>query len=212
MLGNGPSLRGFDFHRLSRFDVFGINAAYRYWYEIDWPPQYYSCLDLVVGASHRDAITELIGDADRLGIRAFLLRQNLVEELGKYGASPKVFNFDLLRQGFESWVPGPVTTGSHTCAWASILGYKDIYLLGVDCDYVEVVPNAETRDDSVMEIVADAPNPNYFFDAYQKKGDKFNIPNPRKELHLRSWRNMGRKISAKSSMLTWHPKSMRSLL
>ena len=112
-------------------------------------------------------------------------------------ASPKVFNFDLLRQGFESWIPGPVTTGSHTCAWASILGYKDIYLLGVDCDYVEVVPNAEPRDDSVLEIVADAPNPNYFFDAYQKKGDKFNIPNPRKELHLRSWRNMRKKISAR---------------
>ena len=41
VLGNGPSLRGFDFGRLSRFDVFGMNAAYRYWYEIGWFPQYY---------------------------------------------------------------------------------------------------------------------------------------------------------------------------
>ena len=128
VLGNGPSLRGFDFGRLSRFDVFGMNSAYRYWYEIGWFPQYYSCLDHVVGASHRDAITDLIRDSDQIGIRAFLLRQPLIEELGKDGASPKVFNFDLLRPGFESWIPGPMTTGSHTCAWASILGYKEIYL------------------------------------------------------------------------------------
>jgi len=196
VLGNGPSLRGFDFGRLSRFDIFGMNAAYRYWYEIGWFPQYYSCLDLVVGASHRDAIAELIRDSERLGIRAFLLRQTLVDDLGEMSASPKIFNFDLLRPGFECWIPGPVTTGSHTCAWASILGYKDIYLLGIDCNYVEVVPNAELRD-GILEIVADAPNPNYFFDAYQKKGDKFNIPNPRKELHLRSWRNIGEKSSSR---------------
>jgi len=201
VLGNGPSLRGFDFRRLSRFDVFGMNAAYRYWYEIGWFPQYYSCLDLVVGSSHREAITELIRDSVKLGIRAFLLRQTLIRELGKEGASSKVFNFDLLRPGFDSWIPGPVTTGSHTCAWASIMGYKDIYLLGIDCNYVEMVANAQLLEDKVLEITDDAPNPNYFFDAYQKKGDKFNIPNPRKDLHLQSWRNVGEKISARSRVL-----------
>jgi len=201
VLGNGPSLRGFDFGRLSRFDVFGMNAAYRYWYEIGWFPQYYSCLDLVVGASHGDAIADLIKDSDKLGIRAFLLRQSLIEKLGKNVVSPKVFNFDLLRAGFENWIPGPVTTGSHTCAWASILGYKDIYLLGIDCNYVEIVDNAKQLEGSVLEITSDAANPNYFFDSYQKKGDKFNIPNPRKDLHLQSWRNTGETISSSSRVL-----------
>ena len=201
VLGNGHSLRGFDFGRLSRFDVFGMNAAYRYWYETGWFPQYYSCLDLVVGASHRDAIAGLIRESDRLGIRAFLLRRSLIDELGRDGAALNVFDFDLLRPGFESWIPGPVTTGSHTCAWASILGYRDIYLLGIDCNYVEIVANAEPRDGEVLEITSDAPNPNYFFDAYQKKGDKFNIPNPRKDLHLESWRNIGGQIGSRSRVL-----------
>jgi hypothetical protein len=201
VLGNGPSLRGFDFGRLSRFDVFGMNVAYRYWYEVGWFPQYYSCLDLVVGASHCDAIADLIKDSDKLGIRAFLLRQSLIENLGKAGNSPKVFNFDLLRPGFENWIPGPVTTGSHTCAWASILGYKDIYMLGIDCNYVEIVDNAKQLEGSVLEITSDAANPNYFFDSYQKKGDKFNIPNPRKDLHLQSWRNIGEKIDSSSRVL-----------
>ena len=195
VLGNGPSLRGFDFRRLARFDVFGMNAAYRYWYEINWFPQYYSCLDLVLGVSHRDGISELIKKSDQLGIRGFLLRQNLIDELGAVAVSPKVFNFDLLQSRFESWLPESITTGSHTCAWASILGYKDIYLLGIDCNYQEILPNAEQREGLVLEIVADAPNPNYFFDSYQKKGDKYHIPNPVKDLHLDSWRNVGEKLS-----------------
>lgn len=195
VLGNGPSLRGFDFRRLARFDVFGMNAAYRYWHEINWFPQYYSCLDLVLGVSHRNAISELIQKSDQFGIRGFLLRQNLIDELGEVAVSPKVFNFDLLQTRFESWMPEPITTGSHTCAWASILGYKNIYLLGIDCNYNEILPNAEQREGLVLEIVADAPNPNYFFDSYQKKGDKYHIPNPIKDLHLDSWRNVGEKLS-----------------
>lgn len=194
VLGNGPSLRGFDFRRLARFDVFGMNAAYRYWHEINWFPQYYSCLDLVLGVSHRNAISELIRDSDQLGIRGFLLRQNLIDSLGEVAISPKVFNFDLLQTRFESWIPEPITTGSHTCAWAAILGYPEIYLLGIDCNYHEILANAEHREGLVLEIVADAPNPNYFFDSYQKKGDKYHIPNPIKDLHLDSWRNVGEKL------------------
>ena len=41
--------------------------------------------------SHRDAITDLIKTPDRLGIRAFLLRQTLIEELGKYGGLAEGF-------------------------------------------------------------------------------------------------------------------------
>lgn len=207
ILGNGPSLRGFDFYSLSRFDVFGMNAAYRYWYEIGWFPQYYSCLDLVLGISHCDAILKLIRDSERLGIRGFLLRENLISKLENVGTSSKVFNFDLLRPGFESWIPGPVTTGSHTCAWASILGYKNIYLLGIDCNYVEIVPNAKQCEGFVLEIVKDAPNPNYFFNSYQQKGDKYNIPNPRKDMHPEAWRNVGKKISLKSTVLNANPSS-----
>lgn len=207
ILGNGPSLRGFDFNNLSRFDVFGMNAAYRYWYEIGWFPQYYSCLDLVLGISHFDAIFKLIQDSDRLGIRGFLLRENLISKLGDMGTSPKIFNFDLLRPKFESWMSDPVTTGSHTCAWASILEYKDIYLLGIDCNYVEIVPNAKQREGLVLEIVKDSPNPNYFFDSYQQKGDKYHIPNPTKDMHPEAWRNIEKKISLRSTVFNANPSS-----
>ncbi|MEE9328329.1 MAG: glycosyltransferase [Cocleimonas sp.] len=206
ILGNGPSLRGFDFKRFSRFDTFGMNAAYRYWYEINWFPDYYSCLDLVVGISHIEEITKLISNADKLGIKAFLLRDGLIEKLGETGQNPKVINFDLLRQGYETWQTEPITTGSHTCAWASILGYKNIYLHGIDCDYVELVSTAESREGNVLEIVKDGDDSNYFFDGYQKAGDQYNIPNPAKDLHIRSWRNIAEKIK-KSYVINANTKS-----
>jgi predicted O-methyltransferase YrrM len=195
IMGNGPSLRGFDFERLRGLDVFGMNAAYRFWEEIDWYPAYYSCLDLVVGLSHRNEIGSLIERADELGMRLFLLRQNLIDELGVLGRSDKVLNFDTLVHYLPLLQAPTITTGSHTAAWAAVLGYRDIYMLGIDCNYVERV--AGSQDVGVgteLEIVEEKDNPNYFFDGYQRKGDRYNVPNPDRDIHMSSWREVAELI------------------
>lgn len=188
ILGNGPSLRGFEFSNLNPFHVFGMNAAYRYWDEINWYPDYYSCLDTVVGLSHAEEIGRLIETSDETGIKLFLLRDNLVQSLGDCRHKEKVINFDQLRENIGTLQVDPITTGSHTAAWAAVLGYRFIYLLGVDCNYQEVVAGAAKKGGYELEIVEDSDNPNYFFDGYQRKGDAYNLPNPFKDLHLRSWR------------------------
>jgi FkbM family methyltransferase len=194
ILGNGPSLRGFDFAReLAGYDTFGMNAAYRHWDAVGWYPTWYCCLDTVLGLSHKDAIRRLIENAARYGIRGFLLRDNLVQALGEAGTRPYVHNMDKLRKTERFFIPD-VTTGSHSLAWAASLGYKDILLLGVDADYVEIIDEARRLDGFKLEI-AETPerNPNYFFDGYQQKGDKYHIPNPHKEtaeVHLASWRRL----------------------
>ncbi len=38
VMGNGPSLKGFDFTRLNGVTTLGMNAAYRYWDQIGWYP------------------------------------------------------------------------------------------------------------------------------------------------------------------------------
>lgn len=207
VLGNGPSLRDFDFSKLDGMDTFGMNAAYRFWYQENWFPKFYCCLDLVVGESHKDEIAKLINNAPSLGIKAFLLRDSLIKSLGRICNSSIVFNFDLLRKGFPLFQIEPVTTGSHTCAWASFLGYKTIYLLGIDCNYTEILPNAKKYEGNVLEIVSNAKNPNYFFDGYQLTGDKYNIPNPSKGLHVRSWKNLAAKIKNRSTVYNANPVS-----
>ena len=68
---NGPSLKDFDFETLRDFDVFGMNAAYRFWEKEKWYPHYYSCLDDVVGISHADEICNLVKNAESLELENF---------------------------------------------------------------------------------------------------------------------------------------------
>ncbi len=98
VLGNGPSLRASESDRLRSYDAIGMNAAYRYWEEIGSYPQYYICLDKVVGVSHQGPIEKLIENSDQNGIELFLLRQNLIDRFPKdVKSSPKIINFDELK-------------------------------------------------------------------------------------------------------------------
>lgn len=200
VLGNGPSLRGFDIAgELRDFDAFGMNAAYRYWDQIGWYPRYYACLDIVVGLSHKVEIARLIARRREYGIEAFLLRNNLVQALGALGKAPCVVNYDLwfISKQF-AFFPAltSITTGTHTLLWAAALGYKDIILLGIDGRYpVEVLPESEAKKGIVLEI-KETPehNPNYFFDGYQQQGDMYHVPNGGRKsgflLHQHGWRNL----------------------
>ena len=211
ILGNGPSLKGFDFARLRRFDVIGMNAAYRYWDEIGWYPTYYICLDTVDGVSHKQEITRLIRESEQNGIKVFILRQCLIKQLpNDVLEKAAILDFDVLRKTLPIFrKTQPITTGSHSAIMGAMFGYNHIFLLGVDCNYVEQVDGSIKREGTVLEI--DSPpelNPNYFFDGYQRSGDKYNVPNPVPDLHVNAWQVAAR-VLAKRGVEVWNgsPKS-----
>ena len=196
ILGNGPSLKGFDFSNFKSKIVFGMNAAYRYWDKINWYPDYYSCLDLVVGLSHKDEIKRLIENSHEYGIKKFLLRDNLIQEMGPMQNGDRVVNFDAIKPHTHLLSAPTISTGSHTAGWAAMLGYENIYLMGIDCNYVEIVDGAvKGKKGTELVIQEEKNNPNYFFDGYQKKGDLYNVPNPGKDIHLQSWREIAEAVS-----------------
>ncbi|MCG8440281.1 MAG: hypothetical protein MI723_00585, partial [Caulobacterales bacterium] len=193
VLGNGPSLRGVSLPALSEHATIGANAAYRYWREIDWRPTHYACLDDVVGISHASAIGELIEEGR---IRRFLLRNNLIEALKHVARDRRVVNFDALRAREPALQAQTVTTGSHAALWAATLGFETIVLLGVDGAYRQIVDGAERRDGIELEIVRSGENPNYFFDGYQQPGDRYNLPDPRPNLHAHAWKDAATRLIA----------------
>ena len=197
VLGNGPSLRGFDFARLEGFDTMGMGAAYRYWERIGWSPRYYICLDTVVGLSHKEAIARLIRESDANGIRYFMLRRNLVDCLEDLADHPRILVFDDMQKSFSLLSGEWITTGSHAALMGAVFGYRTIYLLGIDCNYVEHVCGSRVVEGNVLEIVdGSADNPNYFFDDYQRQGDRYHVPNPKTipDLHLDCWRTVGSRL------------------
>lgn len=185
-MGNGPSLRHVDLKSLSEYSTIGLNAAYRYWREINWRPTYYACLDTVVGLSHQNEIRQLIEEGR---IEKFLLRENLIETLGP-ASGGRVINFDALRFHIPLLRSPNVTTGSHAALWASSMGYNKIVLLGIDAQYTEIVSGARRSIGIEVEIVEKSENPNYFFDDYQRPGDRYHLPNPMRGLHVDAWREV----------------------
>jgi FkbM family methyltransferase len=190
ILGNGPSLRGFDFSRLISCETLGMNAAYRFWETTGFYPSYYACFDTVVQESHQSEIRRLIRESGKNGIRKFFLRETILHEYPELADDPSVFILEHLQRTVGWFAHDKVTTGSFSVMVGLLLGYRTIYLLGIDLNYVEKLPEARV-DGRALEM-ADTPtsNPNYFFDGYQLKGDRYNPPNRHPEMHLRSWRQL----------------------
>ena len=67
-----------------------------------------------------------------------------------------------------------------------ILGFNDIHIMGIDCNYKEFLPETEKLEDGTLKITKTPDNnPNYFIDDYQREGDIYNKPNCEK-VHIPS--------------------------
>jgi glycosyltransferase involved in cell wall biosynthesis len=214
VLGNGPSLRGFDFATLDAVDSLGMNAAYRYWDRVGWYPTHYACLDDQLIETHADAIYRLIISGQ---VRtAFLISKILAYHPDLSGRDNVFFleSFNRQRQRrladervpfiesipFAESDPSKVTTGAYAVRYAAHLGYREVAILGVDLRYVEIIP--EARQTEGIKLVVDRTpesNPNYFFDDYQRAGDKYNVPNPAahgRNLHVAAFEALAHDIVA----------------
>jgi FkbM family methyltransferase len=202
VLGNGPSLRGFDFSLLSDVDSIGMNAAYRYWERISWYPTHYVCLDDQLIETHAQAIYNLIKEKR---VKTAFLISKILDYYSDLLDFKNVFYLESFNTTRHKRVSGKgipyinslyfkesdsskVTAGAYSVRFAAHLGYKEISILGVDLRYVEVLPQAASQD-GIKLVIKETPksNPNYFFDDYQRKGDKYNVPNPRshdRNLHI----------------------------
>ena len=232
VIGNGPSLRGFDLHRLTGFTTLGMNAAYRHWDRIGWYPTYYACLDDQLIKTHHAEIERLYA-------------QGLVKKVFVHGAffdyhphrlrHPDFTSFDQTASywfdkngralGLEPLYDLPafrmsdmskVTTGAHSVRYAAHLGHDRIVILGIDLRYVEILPEAEATSDIGL-VIKTTPkrNPNYFFDGYQKAGDLYNIPNPavhNGDLHPRSFELIPKDFSANGVQCTVYNANRQSIL
>jgi len=193
-VGNGPSLKGFDFSQLEPYDWVGMNAAYRYWERSGIYPTFYACLDLIVGESHKDAIIDMVARAGALGIKSFLLRDDLISTSDRLQSNPLIVNFDHYFKDMPERILDLITTGSHAALWMHELNYKHIILLGIDVNYVELVPGAQSIEDAKaphkLKIIREDENTNYFIPDYQQVDDSYTVPNPEPDVHKAAWRRV----------------------
>ncbi len=206
IIGNGPSLKGFDFKRFRGLKTLGMNAAYRYWERIGWYPSYYCCLDDRLLETHYRQIYDLLMEekVERVFVTVKFLefypdlashdRVDILDSFIPYRYKTRGQKYGIPQRSSSAFLtdnPKKLTTGSYSVRYCIALGYLKILLLGIDCRYIPVVEGAKQVDDlkMVMEKTP-AINPNYFFEGYQQAGDVFQVPNPEVHggnLHLQSF-------------------------
>ena len=185
IIGNGASLRDFDFTKLNRekYNVVGCCLAFRHWVEIDWYPDLYINADDVVIQN-----PEVIDFIKMKKCKQYLVSHKLKDAWTEYPKDGSIlFLQDLMMV--------PQSTFKYVRNWCSgssclITAFDisvDIHILGMDCNYVEMIPECEELEDGTLKITkTPESNPNYFFDDYQRVGDIYNKPNGT-TIHKRSW-------------------------
>lgn len=184
VLANGPSLKGIDIKNLSGPTV-GMNAAYRFWRQIDWYPEYYVCLDAQLIETHREFLVEasknntfrgmfLHQSAGQIGLVENGTQLLFLDEVRALFGNPRKKGKHL---AFRTRNNLAVTTGSWAIRYAAYLGASEINLAGYDLNYKE---KKGARKLGLTGKVADGTgDENYFFSGYQKAGDRYNTANPR---------------------------------
>ena len=194
VMGNGPSLADIDLTSLDNFDTFGLNSAYRAYERLNWYPTYHGCFDYVVTESHKDNFVKLIESGN---IKKCFYISKISDSpkmqyvnLQPYGTTNrwncKIEDFDSFHDNGNS--------GANACSTAVCMGYKRIILLGVDCNYVEFIDGSQKDGPGLVIKETPNKNPNYWFDDYQQKGDKYNVPRGT-DFHMPTWNMLAYKAA-----------------
>jgi len=196
IMGNGPSLKEIMNNKeylnfLRKNTTFGLNAAYRAYEKYNFYPNFFGCFDSKVCKYHSKEFENLILDSP---IQKFFFINRDVNG-DKIFTDPKIINHEkfvdinfILRKNEEkklinilsynySYFVDMLTSGTNAVQCGLIEGYKEIYLLGCDCNYVEIIEGADLKKNSLIMRETPKKNINYWIDDYQQKGDIFNLPN-----------------------------------
>ena len=186
VLGNGASLKDFNFEFLRDKDWIGTCLAFRHWEKIDLYPTHYVCVDSVILKNNIEDIKKLIIE-DKC--KTFFLNATIIDDWKEILSYKNVFFI----QQFGRCMTNPfrymvdICSGTSAVLYAYCMSPKKIHILGCDCNYIECIPECEELEDKTLKIIKTPENnPNYYFDDYQRKGDIYNKPR-KDDVHKRSW-------------------------
>lgn len=157
IIGNGPSLRSQDLDRLQNEDCFAANAIYHIFPQTLWRPKFYMIMDRYFNASP-DVIAHL--ECDTVFLGDYYWRFNQVTRKDAICLHQHI---PLHQERFDiSQDISKRVTSAHTVSFvamqiAAYLGYKEIYLIGVDHNYgFEIDTNGKVikTDKSVSHFYA----------------------------------------------------------
>jgi len=174
IIGNGPSLNNIDLTLLKNEVTFGMNAIYTNFEKMGFYPTYHVVEDTFVAEDRANEInnykssTKLFGNYLNYCLKkdekSILMNVNM--DYRTYKNFPK-FSRNISR---NIWVGGTV---SYLCMQiAYSMGFKEVYLVGFDHNYI--VPEGSTVTGN--DILSTTDDPNHFNKDYFGKGKRWHDP------------------------------------
>lgn len=172
VVGNGPSIKNLNFDKLINEITFCSNKIYLLKNRFKWRPTFYTVEDNLVLRQNADEIRSYSQDCISLFPYLSIKDIGVIKDC-------KYFNFNSTfpktLSGRNFILNGLPWLGSvvHTQILLAIsLGYKEIFLLGVDFNFT--ISKDSIKNKKVLVSVGEV---NHFSKEYRKKGEVWNEPN-----------------------------------
>lgn len=171
VIGNGPSLKTEDLDLLTREYTFASNKIYLAFEKTKWRPTYYSVEDLLVAQNNAERITELTGTTKIFPNHMLRFIPRKHNHFYTRWLPPK--DNQSPERNFSTDLSVGLCWGS-TVTYSLIqmavhMGFKEIYLLGIDHSYVE----SKVKDKNALVSAGEV---NHFHPDYRKPGERWHLP------------------------------------
>lgn len=183
VIGNGPSLNRTNLERLRDEVTFAMNGFFLKTPELSWLPTFYVVEDHLVAEDRAPWIREFKGPVKLFPANlAYCLEE--AEDTVFFNLRPRKsypHGFDFSLDAADVVYTGGTVT--YSCLQlAHYLGFKEIYLIGVDADYAIPTDAKYVGETSVGEIDMESDDANHFHPDYFGKGFRWHDPNVDKML------------------------------
>jgi len=187
IIGNGPSVKNIDFHKI-KTHTFGMNNAYKFYKSMNWHPTYWGCFDNFNTSQNKKEHLEFFQEEKPTQCFSLMRESGTCPNTIYVNIRSNVYKFGKSLP-FNAW--NNVGNTAANCVQIAInKQYENIYLIGID--------GGQRKGDI-----------NHGWDGYYKKGERVNDPNEQK-YHAPVWRSL--KEFAKNNNINVYNCNKESLL
>ena len=177
IIGNGPSLNKTDLSLLKNEVTFGVNGITLKSKESDFQPTFYVVEDNYVAEDRQAQINQLTASIKLFPIYLAYCFPEANDTIFfnqiPRTAYPEKYNFS---RDASSCIYSDHTVTYSCLQLAYYMGFREIYLIGVDCDYTLPKDVQETQDKNVTILDMKSDDPNHFHPNYLGKEFRWHYP------------------------------------
>lgn len=132
LVGNGPSLKAADLDMIANEVSFGCNMIYKIFDKTKWRPTYYFITDIVYTENLSKEIEQYVNSPMIMHGRAYRSMKIKPQDV-TYVYSLSQDDYKVRGNMLAYYIPAQATVMTFMIEMAIYMGFREIYLLGVDC-------------------------------------------------------------------------------